>query len=512
MSRKVLLAGPDQKSLILLGDSLKEKGCGVLYALDGARALDLAVSESPDLILLDMDVPIIDGERLAAILRANPKAEAIPIIFVAREQSDIVALQSYHDGFLPKPMVVDDAVLRIESIFGKETKVREVSTTTGATQDITGSLSQIPLVDLLQVFGIHKREGTIRVESSGRVGEILLRDGSIISAREGRVEGEKALFRLLTWQEGTFEFTPCTIHSPPTIAVSSDNLLIEGMRQMTEWEKVKGTFPRRDSSLRVKMDLAHLPKGLRPITQEVLLLLEYYSQVGDVVDNCPFPDYECYLTLQALIEKGVVEEIKKGKRDRQAAKGAGIPPEKILKLKEIFSVPGRSKLDMEHIRVCVYSPNTALLKRFSSRMRSVPGASVDENIFSGPDNGFIPCGVMARVPLGETLELHFLCLPGGEEFSPLWRVFSTRSIGGIVICDGSIYLKDAQAVRSVVQEGKNSGVVFACLPGPGTREKRESVFKETLKLGKDDVMVILSEENPDGASVMINELLDKALS
>src|SRR5574341_1038683 len=180
MNRKVLLAGQDQKSLILLGDSLKEKGCGVLYALDGARALEMAVSESPDLILLDMDVPIIDGERLAAILRANPKAEAIPIIFIARERSDIVALQSYHDGFLPKPMVVDDAVIRIESIFGKETKVREVSTTTGATKDITGSLAQIPLVDLLQVFGIHKREGTIRVESSGQIGEILLRDGSII--------------------------------------------------------------------------------------------------------------------------------------------------------------------------------------------------------------------------------------------------------------------------------------------------------------------------------------------
>ena len=191
--RKILIADSDQKSVVLLRDAFKDRGYTVLYALDGPRALELAVSESPHLILLDVGLPLIDLEKITAILRANPKTEKIPIVFVSPDRSDVVALQSYHDSYLPKPLRVDEALERVESIFGKENKVREVS---AMTKEIGGSLSQIPLVDLLQVLCMNKKEGTILVDRSGAKGYIDLLEGNIVNASGGKSEGEKALFRL----------------------------------------------------------------------------------------------------------------------------------------------------------------------------------------------------------------------------------------------------------------------------------------------------------------------------
>ena len=65
----------------------------------------------------------------------------------------------------------------------------------------------------MQILGMNKRSGKLTLERGNERGEIVVAEGRPVNARLGRVEGEKALFRLLAWTEGTFTFTPGQRHA-----------------------------------------------------------------------------------------------------------------------------------------------------------------------------------------------------------------------------------------------------------------------------------------------------------
>jgi two-component system, cell cycle response regulator DivK len=79
-SMKVLLAEDDDLSRDMLSRRLARRGYDVVTASDGEEALRLAGSEAPDLILLDMSLPVIDGWEAARRIKAAPGAGSIPII------------------------------------------------------------------------------------------------------------------------------------------------------------------------------------------------------------------------------------------------------------------------------------------------------------------------------------------------------------------------------------------------------------------------------------------------
>jgi two-component system cell cycle response regulator DivK len=77
---KVLLAEDDDMSRDMLSRRLTRRGYEVVTASDGEQAFRLAGSEAPDLILLDMSLPVVDGWETARRIKAAPGSRAIPII------------------------------------------------------------------------------------------------------------------------------------------------------------------------------------------------------------------------------------------------------------------------------------------------------------------------------------------------------------------------------------------------------------------------------------------------
>lgn len=80
MNAKILLVEDNEMNLDMLSRRLIKKGFEVVTATDGQQAIDLALSELPDLILMDMSLPIIDGWTATTKIKANPKTSKIPII------------------------------------------------------------------------------------------------------------------------------------------------------------------------------------------------------------------------------------------------------------------------------------------------------------------------------------------------------------------------------------------------------------------------------------------------
>jgi two-component system cell cycle response regulator DivK len=77
---KILLVEDNEMNRDMLARRLERRGFQVIVALDGAQGLQLARAEAPDLILMDMSLPLLDGWEATRQLKSQPATQAIPII------------------------------------------------------------------------------------------------------------------------------------------------------------------------------------------------------------------------------------------------------------------------------------------------------------------------------------------------------------------------------------------------------------------------------------------------
>ena len=118
---KILVVDDEVEMLHSLRDSLQTYGYSVVTAEDGISAVELARAEMPNLILLDLMLPTLDGYRVLKLLKADERYRKIPIIVItARASAEdwALAVECGADGCLTKPVKVDGLLERIRSVLG----------------------------------------------------------------------------------------------------------------------------------------------------------------------------------------------------------------------------------------------------------------------------------------------------------------------------------------------------------------------------------------------------------
>jgi len=106
----ILVVDDDESSRLVLRSVLEPSGHLVLEAPDGQVALDMINSLiTPDIVVTDLEMPILAGEALISRLRAEPKTNAIPIVIVSGDHDLALALQmsGHVDAFVGKPVEVN---------------------------------------------------------------------------------------------------------------------------------------------------------------------------------------------------------------------------------------------------------------------------------------------------------------------------------------------------------------------------------------------------------------------
>ena len=120
---KVLLVDDNEESRDGLSRYLRRKGYEVLVAADGRQGVEVARSEGPDLILMDMSLPVLDGWEATRQLKAASETRGIPVIALTshamagdRER----ALEAGCDDYDTKPIEFPRLLTKIESLSGKK--------------------------------------------------------------------------------------------------------------------------------------------------------------------------------------------------------------------------------------------------------------------------------------------------------------------------------------------------------------------------------------------------------
>ena len=120
---KILLVEDDEKNWDMLLRRLQRRGFEVTVAMDGAQGCALAKSDRPDLILMDMGLPVLDGWEATRQLKAASETRSIPIIALTADAMPADrdrALQAGCDDYDTKPVELTRLLGKINALLGKQ--------------------------------------------------------------------------------------------------------------------------------------------------------------------------------------------------------------------------------------------------------------------------------------------------------------------------------------------------------------------------------------------------------
>jgi CheY-like chemotaxis protein len=296
--------------------SLRKAGFTVTTAESVKDALDKLELGAPDLIISETHFPDGDGFDLRKRVRGQPEWNEIPFIFLTAEaaiENKIRGLELGVDDYLTKPIYIKEIVTRINILLQKRQRVRFEERRDGRTR-FAGRVADMPVVDVIQTIEISRKSGVIQfVGERNRQAAIYFREGRVIDAEAGALQGEDAVYRLLTWSEGDFEVVFRTVRRREVIATSSQGLLMEGMRRLDEWSRLLEQLP--PLTHRFEVDAGELAARLGDVPDDnnpILRLIDGKRTLLEVIDGSDVGDLECLQAISRLYFEEMLTDLDHG--------------------------------------------------------------------------------------------------------------------------------------------------------------------------------------------------------
>ncbi len=314
----LLLVDGDPKSLRVMEVSLKKAGFSVTTAINGRDALDKCEISPPDLILSDTKMPEMDGFELCRRLKDDERFSGTPFIFLTGQKSveyKVKGLELGVEDYLTKPIYIKEIVTRVKILLQKREKERLEKKDLKAS--FAGNLTDMGVVDLVQTLEMGKKSGALHVKNrKGAEAICYFREGRILDVELAKLAGENAFYRLLNWQEGEFaiEFKP--IERQERIPVSTQGLLMEGMRRIDEWGRIVEQLPALDKLFEI--DYALLADRLAEIPDDVNALLKLFDgrrTLDQVIEEADYDDLAAAGVISKLFFEGIIKELPSPSRE-----------------------------------------------------------------------------------------------------------------------------------------------------------------------------------------------------
>lgn len=226
-----------------LATLLGSQGFEVYEAGDGEQGLEIALERRPWLILSDVSMPRVDGFELCRRVRSHSLIRHTPLIFLSGwdEYKDRYhGLEVGADEFLSKQTPVRELLIRIQLILKR---YADLGMRRGAGAGFGGELEVVGAPGFLQMCHLARLSGICVVRSEGRLAEIRLRDGRLLGVKAGSLAGPEALFELLAWPRGHFEFEASDPGEGAPLSETLEELLLEGCRRLDEERRALATDP-----------------------------------------------------------------------------------------------------------------------------------------------------------------------------------------------------------------------------------------------------------------------------
>ncbi len=409
MARRVLLVDPDLDALGQLAATLRVNGFTVLIADNIEGALERAKQAVPDVILAS--IAICHPGELTDRLKIDPELARIPSIVLVKDAET-------HD--LPPGYAEREAIDQLMAkIVSAPLRAVSVEASHG---ELRGDLSQVPLIDLLQVLSMNRRTGALTVATAAGAGEVRIFEGEVLDAVYRRLEGEKALYRLLGEREGSFAFLPGGSPSLRRVTIGTSMLVMEAMRQFDEVARLRVELAPGGDALIASEAPSEASSKLE---REVVQMLQAPRAVDEVLDEVQAPDLEVLHVMKALALRGALRRIPRAALVTRLASDDRLQMLRALVTrlaKEGFAGAPRMAIAAPPHRLASLASAILRIEDALPPLDGAPSAPVPHQL--------------ATLRFGETVELSVIGLPLVGKFAPLWAL-ALPSTGAVVRLDST---------------------------------------------------------------------------
>jgi DNA-binding response OmpR family regulator len=223
---RILVADSETRILERLSTALGTAGFSVATATNGMEAIGACLSRTPDVVLVERDMPVVDGLHVLQEMGRHADLASVPVMMMSSEATDLVRLQAFQLGamdFIPKPFTVLEVILRAR-------RWARASQPAAARVVLRGTLSELSLPSLLTMFEQEKKSGQLALTRDQLVAWIDFVDGRIVRARSTEIDADSrtVLMNVLDWPAGYFELSAGTpVIAQPELTGSVTHLLLD---------------------------------------------------------------------------------------------------------------------------------------------------------------------------------------------------------------------------------------------------------------------------------------------
>jgi response regulator RpfG family c-di-GMP phosphodiesterase len=233
---QVVVCEADAEFRKLLEMRLVNDGYDVRSVAKAHEALEVIAAAPPDLVLAEVGGDASDAFQLLREVRKDAALQQVPFAFLSRTDSRLLKIRALRQGvddFLIKDGDLEELLARIQNILARES-ARRGSGLKRAKRGVTGSLDNLSLPDIVQTLTMGMKTALVAVSHDDQTGRIYFRDGAVVHAKCGELQGEAAFHAMARWKTGEFAIEHGVKSRRTTIECDPMYLVMEAMRLMDE--------------------------------------------------------------------------------------------------------------------------------------------------------------------------------------------------------------------------------------------------------------------------------------
>ena len=232
----VVVCDADAEFRKVLEMRLINDGYDVRCVATAEKALETILAVTPQLVLAEADRDGSDAFQLLRELRKDLAFQHIPFAFLARTDNRLLKIRALRQGvddFLVKESDLEELLARIQNILSRES-ARRGEGLKRAKRGVTGQLDNLGLPDIVQTLTIGMKTALVALAHEDLTGSIWFRDGAVVHAKCGEIQGEAAFHAMARWKTGEFAIEHGVKSRRTTIECDPMFLVMESMRLMDE--------------------------------------------------------------------------------------------------------------------------------------------------------------------------------------------------------------------------------------------------------------------------------------
>jgi len=187
----------------------------------------------------------------------------------------------------------------------------------------SGSVSQFKVIDVVKLLTSEGKTGVLNLQRGKEKGEIYVDKGTLVHAICKDGVGEEAIFAILTWTDGNFNFTPNVTIEEKSIEKDTPLLLKEEIKQLEEWKQVKEIIPSQDLVFKLSSKRAPDEVRLKHDVWSVLSQIDGKKTVGNISVELKIGEYDIARILYTLFSTGLIEVATEPQRKAKKIVDAG---------------------------------------------------------------------------------------------------------------------------------------------------------------------------------------------